>query len=169
MGVGWIDDIYNNTGSSWYLSSADSSHNGSLTGGGDTFTLDDRNYHEPKGNTHYHASWCGLPWYYQGLHYKAFSSDRLNSVQFFASEVDGNNWIYYTDGRHGNTLARQQIPKIDFHCRLRFEDDGPYIDVVNDDGSTQDVIAFVYTEVKAWTQIMATVLAGLLRTSALPH
>jgi hypothetical protein len=167
MGVGWIDNIYNNTGSDWFLRSVDSSHNGAIQpDGGSQFTLDDGNFHTLSSNRHFHANWCGIPWYYQGSHFKAFSMNQADSVQFYTSQVDGNNWIYYLDGHTGHILARQQAPKVDFHCNLRFEDSGPAIDIVNDDGSTQEVLAQLYTELKAWATIAASVLGSVLKAKS---
>ncbi|WP_285568400.1 hypothetical protein [Actinoallomurus iriomotensis] len=134
------------------------------------FTLDDGQYHVLKPYTHYHASWCGIPWYYQGIHFKSMSLDRQNNVQFYTSQVDSANWIYYVDGRTGKILARQGAPKnVDFHCNLRFENDGNYIDIVNDDGSTQDVLAYAYSELKSWVQIAMSGLGALLKSNSGPH
>lgn len=93
-------------------------------------------------NRHFHASWCGITWYYQGSHFKAFSVNQ------------SANWAYYLDGPTGHILARQQAPK-DFHCNLRFEDSGPVIDIVNDDGGTREVLNQIYTELKAWAGVGA--------------
>lgn len=165
MGVGWIDNIYNNTGTQWFLKSVDDRNNGAIQpDGGAQFTLDDKRFHTLSANHHFHASWCGIPWYYQGSHFKAFSVNQSANVQFYTSQVDGNNWIYYLDGPTGHILARQQAPKIDFHCNLRFEDSGPVIDIVNDDGSTQEVLNQIYTELKAWATIGASVLGGVLKS-----
>jgi hypothetical protein len=164
MGVGWIDNIYNNTGSQWFLKSVDSSHNGAIQpDSGASFTLDDGNFH---GFTpqHFHANWCGIPWYYQGSHFKAFSTNRMDNVQFYTSYVDSKNWIYYLDGLNGHILARQEAPKVDFHCNLRFEDSGPVLDIVNDDGSTQEVLTQLYTELKAWTAIAMSALGTVLKS-----
>ena len=167
MGVGWIDNIYNNTDSNWYLRSVDSSHNGAIQpDGAAQFTLDDGRFHALSPHRHFHASWCGIPWYYQGIHYKAFSVDRVANVQFYTSQVEGNNWIYYLDGVTGRVLARQQAPKVDFHCNLRFEDSGPALDIVNDDGSTQEVLAQIYTELKSWATIAASVLGTILKSKS---
>ena len=92
--------------------------------------------------------------------------NQTDNVQFYTSQVDGNNWIYYLDGLTGHILARQQAPKVDFHCNLRFEDSGPAIDIVNDDGSTQEVLAQLYTELKAWATIAASVLGGMLKSKS---
>src|ERR1700712_3822979 len=167
MGVGWIDNIYNNTGSTWFLKSVDSGHNGAIQpDSGPQFTLDDGNFHGLTGNKHFHADWCGIPWYYQGKHFKAFSLDQSKNVQFYTSQVAGKNWIYFLDGVSGNILARKEAPKVDFHCNLRFEGAGPEIDIVNDDGSTQEVLNQIYTEAKSWATIAASVLGTLLKTKA---
>ncbi|MDQ1745405.1 MAG: hypothetical protein QOE23_3744 [Pseudonocardiales bacterium] len=170
MAVGWIDNIYNNTGTTWFLKSVDSSHNGAIKpDGGTEFTLDDGAFHDLSPNRHFHANWCGIPWYWQGSHFKAFSTDRNHNVQFYTSQVDGKNWIYFLDGITGNILARQEAPKsVDYHCNLRFEDSGPAIDIVNDDGATQDVLNQIYTEAKAWATIAASVLSTLLKAKAGP-
>jgi hypothetical protein len=166
MGVGWIDNIYNNTGSTWFLKSVDSSHNGAIKGGGESFTLDDGRYHGLNAHNQFHADWCGIPWYWEGSHYKAMSADQQQNVQFYTSQVGGTNWIYFLDGMTGDIVGRQQAPKVDFHCNMRFEDSGNYIDIINDDGTTQDVIAFVYNELKQWAQIAAGVFAALLKVKA---
>ncbi|SFH69215.1 hypothetical protein SAMN05421678_1294 [Actinopolymorpha cephalotaxi] len=166
MGVGWIDDIYNNTDARWYLRSVDSSHNGSLAGGGTSFVLDGGAYHSLAPRTHYHADWCGIPWYYNGQHFKAMSSDMRQNVQFFTSQVDGKNWVYYTNGVTGATIARQEAPKVDFHCRLRFEADGNYLDIINDDSSTQEAVTYIYTELKTWAQMAMSALGGILKKNS---
>lgn len=163
MGVGWIDNIYNNTDSQWYLRSVDSSHNGVLTGDGGSFPLDDLNYHALTPKSKFHAQWCGIPWYYQGSHYKAMSLDKQKNVQFYTSQSDGTNWIYFLDGLTGNPVARQKAPKSDFHCNLRFEDDGNYIDIVNDDGSTVEAVTFVYNESKFWADEAIKLVAALIK------
>jgi hypothetical protein len=167
MGVGWIDNIWNNTDSQWFLRSVDSSHNGAIQPDvGAQFVLDDGHFHAFNPRMHFHASWCGIPWYYQGSHFKAFSVNQSDNVQFYTSYVDGKNWIYYLDGLTGHILARTEAPQIDFHCNLRFEDSGPVIDIVNDDGSTQAVLNQLYTELKSWATIAASALGSLLKSKS---
>lgn len=133
MGVGWIDDIYVNTDHDWYISSVDDRNNGKLTHNQETIELDGGQVHAIKGDTHYHAEWCGIPWYYQGKHYKTFSKDNVKTVQYYTTEVEGGNYILYIDKDSGREIARQSVPDDgDYHCKLRFEADGIYIDVVND-------------------------------------
>lgn len=154
MGVGWIDNVYNNTDKQWYLKSLDDSHNGAISRDGrQLFTLDDHAYHGLSAHTQFHADWCGIPWYYQGRHYKAMSSDQQRNVQFYTSDVEGKNWIYYLDGLTGNIIGRQQAPRVDFRCNLRFETTGNFIDIVNDSGNVQETVAFLYNEFKQWVQI----------------
>lgn len=38
------------------------------------------------------------------------------------------------------------------------------IDIVNDDGSTREVLNQIYTELKAWATIGASVLGGVLKS-----
>jgi hypothetical protein len=164
MGVGWIDSIYNNTDQPWWFASADSSHNGRLVRLSDhwSFTLDDRQYHQIDPRTQYWAQWCGIPWFYQALHYKSLSINQDNNVRMYTSQTAGVNYIVYEDGKTGRVVGRQEVPKnVDFHCRLRIEDDGNFIDVLNDDGTTREATVEVYNEAKEWVKVVISIL-GLL-------
>ena len=175
MGVGWIDNIYNNTSSNWYLRSVDSRHNGELSepSGGlfpRKFTLDDGRFKLLKPRTRYSASWCGIPWYYQGRHFKVFSQNNQESggVKFYTSELENQNWIMYEEMRTGRQLARQAAPKgSDFHCNFRIENDGVFIDIVNNNAfSGENALFMIYTEAKEWTKVLLPIIASLIKGSA---
>jgi hypothetical protein len=108
MGVGWIDNIYNNTDKEWCLKSVDDRHNGAIfRDGRRLFELDDRKYHSLSPHTQFHAEWCGIPWYYQGKHYKAMSADQQSNVQFYTSEMDKKNNIIFLNGQTGEIIGRK--------------------------------------------------------------
>ena len=168
MGVGWIDRIYNNTDLQWLFQSIDDRHNGaiknSLTGA--QFTLDDRQFHALNPRTRFTAEWCGIPWYYNGQHFKTMSTDGSRTAEFFTSDVEGKNWIYFKDGQTGRDIGRQQAPRVDFHCWLRFENDGNYIDILNDAGLVQETIAYVLNEARQWVTALAPILAAMVKAKA---
>ncbi len=168
MGVGWIDDIFNNSSSTWRLKSVDDSHNGVLQGGGESISLDDGALHDLKPATHYAAEWCGIPWFYQGKHYKAFSHDGQNSVSFYTSEIGGQNWIIYQDAKTGRQVARQSAPfGSDFHCLMRFEENGVWIDIVNNNAfSGENALYQVFDEAKQWVQVLGPIIAAALKSGA---
>ncbi len=156
MGIGWIDRVYNNSGTSWYLKSVDDRHNGKLKGAGTSFKLDDAKFHVLKPRTSYTADWCGIPWYYNGKHYKAISKGENSGVLFYTSENEGSNWIVYEELNKGRRLARQKAPKrSDFHCNLRFEDTGFFIDIVNNNAfSGENALYQIYSETKGWVKVL---------------
>jgi len=164
MGVGWIDRIYNNTDQAWSLKSIDSSHNGAISGGGGNFALDDGQMHSLVPRTFYRADWCGIPWYYQGKHYKAFTdSNGQKSIAFYQSQVGGTNWIIFEEEDTGRQIGRTQVDKsVDYHCVMRFEPTGVFLDVVNDDGSTRDVQHQIWDVTKGWVDAFMTELAKKL-------
>ena len=165
MGVGWIDNIYNNSRSTWYLRSVDARHNGALSGGGQDFALDDGEFHPLAPGTHYKADWCAIPWYHKGDHFKAVSRDRREGVLFYTSEVDGGNWIVYEELHTGRQVARQAVPKgSDFHCTMRFEPGGVFMDVVNNNAfSGENALYQVLSEAKEWVQVLAPVLGEAIK------
>ena len=167
MGVGWIDRIYNNTGIEWQLQSEDDRNNGLVkkVGGGGQFDLHDKKWHVLSPNTRYTAEWCGIPWYYNGIHQKNMSTDQQNVAEFFTSWRDGANWIYYRDVQTGREIGRQQAPRDDFHCYMRFENDGNYIDILNDAGNVTETLTQIYDEVKGWVQIIVPVLAAAIQAA----
>ncbi len=169
MGVGWIDNIYNNTSSSWYLRSVDSRNNGKLESSGiASFTLDDGKFKILRANRHYRASWCGIPWYYNGRHFKTFSQQQSGGVNFYTSELENQNWIRYEQVGTGREIARQAAPKgSDFHCTMRFENDGPYIDIVNNNAfSGENALYMIYNESKEWVKVLAPHFAKALSSAA---
>jgi hypothetical protein len=133
MTVGYINDIFNNTSRQCWIRSVDSQHNGHLTASnGESFKLDDGNFHGLSAKTHYSAAWCGIPWDANGSHYKVFSYDGNHHLAFSAKEFDGYNYILYKVG--GQMVARQAAPDhamAEFHCRMMIEDNSFQIAVVN--------------------------------------
>ena len=165
MGVGWIDKVFNNTGSNWYLKSVDSQNNGALSGGGGNFTLDDGNFHQLNSRTPYSTNWCGIPWYASGKHFKVFSKSKTGGVAFYTSEIEGKNWIVYEDVNTGRQIARQSAPKgSDFHCNMRFEENGVFIDIINNNEfSGENAAYYIYNESKEWVEVglkVAEMLVG---------
>src|ERR1700730_7889838 len=148
MTVGWIDHIYNNTDQSIQMQSIDDRNNGLVRWSGPQFDLQDQLYHDFPQQTSFRADWCGIRWYYRGLHYKAIKAPGANNeVRAFQSFADGSNWIMFQNANTGALVGRQQVSKtVDYRCTLRYEPDpnnpagGPLIffDVINDDGSTQE-------------------------------
>lgn len=168
MSVGWIDNIYNNGRSTWYLKSVDDHNNGALAAGKDKFTLDDHKYHALSAGTHYNANWCGIPWYFEGKHYKVISQDKKTGVLFYTSEIKGRNWIVYEQLNTGRQIARQAVPtRSDFHCNMRFEADGVFIDVVNNNRfSGENAALQVMGEAKEWVKALAPIFAAAIQANA---
>jgi len=136
-GVGWIDNIYNNTPNTWYVKSIDDRHNGNISGNGTSQELDGGSWATIKSG-HYSADWFGIPWYYQGKHYKVIKLHN-KEVKFYTSEIGDKNWIIFEDTVTGHQIARQEVPYgSDFHCNLRFEKTGIIIDVVNNNKFTAE-------------------------------
>lgn len=168
MGIGWIDNVYNNVGNNWYFKSVDARHNGALTTGSGwsqkRFTLDDGRFKTLASRTRYRADWCGIPWYYAGRHYKVFSRGTSGGVRFYTSELDGKNWIMYDEERTGRQVARQAAPKgSDFHCNLRFEPGGPVIDIINNNAfSGENALFMIYNESKEWVKVLLPAVMSLL-------
>jgi hypothetical protein len=157
MSVGWIDNIYNNTAAAWYLKSVDDVHNGALSSSSGNFTLDDKNFHEIKANTHYHADWCGIPWYFNGIHYKVISKDTISGALFYTSLIGDKNCIVYEELNTGRQVILQAAPKdSDFHCNLRIEENGIFIDVVNNNAfSGENAIFLIVGKSEEWLKIVA--------------
>src|SRR5438105_2494098 len=104
MGIGWIDNIWNDLDTDIQFRSVDDRNNGALGGAnGNHFTLDDRGYHPLKAHMYYHASWCGIPWYYNGEHTKRLATNPgVSEVQFYTSQMEGANWIVFEDAVTGD-------------------------------------------------------------------
>ncbi|MFZ0547596.1 MAG: hypothetical protein WAM60_19270 [Candidatus Promineifilaceae bacterium] len=168
MGVGWIDNIFVNTDSSWFLKSIDTEHNGALSGGGSSFKLDDGNYHQLNANTRYSADWCGIPWYGSGKRFKVFSKNQVDGVVFYTSENWGKNWIKYEGVNTGRPIARQSAPKgSDFHCNMRFENDGVFIDIVNNNAfSGENAVYSIYNQAKQWVEALGPIIAAAISAGA---
>lgn len=168
MGVAWIDNIYNNSDTMYYLKSVDDRNNGALSGGGTGFTLDDKSFHPLKPKTHYKADWCGIPWYFQGDHYKALSVNQKSGVHFYTSEIGNKNWIMFENPDNGHQLARQAAPMgSDFHCTLRIENDGIHFDIVNNNSfSGENAVYQVLSETKEWLQVAAPIIADAVKAVA---
>lgn len=132
FGIGWIHNVYNNTRYPVKIKSVDARHNGCMSSEGKSFDLHDGEYHTLAPNSHYECSWFGIPWYCEGRHFKAYeSSTSSGAVSFYTSEIDGENWIVFEDDK-GRTIQRQKAPKAsDYYCTMRFEYDGAFIDILN--------------------------------------
>jgi len=168
MGVGWIDRIYNNTDQTLWWRSQDSSHNGAVVAPNTNtrYNMDDGQWHEISPRTSYQADWCGIPWYWNGQHFKAISTGLPNNLQIVTSFMeDGQNYIRFDDGTTGRPVGRQGAPKIDFHVWLRFEPDGWYWDIKNTDGSTVELATFIYDQVKFWVPVALNVLASTAKAA----
>jgi hypothetical protein len=168
MAVGWIDKVFNNTGTTWFLKSVDDQHNGVLKSDNASFQLDDAQFHEIKPETQYGADWCGIPWYFQGKHYKALSKDQKTGIVFFTSEIGAENWIIYNEIVTGRSVARQSAPKgSDFHCNLRFEDEGIFLDIVNNNAfSGENAVYQVYSETKEWVKVLLPAISAAIKAAA---
>lgn len=164
MGIGWIDNIYNNSSSRWHLKSKQDGHNGAIQGSASNFILDDGQFHAIESRQAYRADWCGIPWYYQGKHYKVISRNQKRGVLFYTSEIGPDNWIMYEELGTGRVLAKQKAPKgSDFHCNLRFEEEGAYIDIVNNNAfSGENAVFLIYNEYRQWVQTIAPVVGELI-------
>jgi hypothetical protein len=166
MGIGWVDRIYNNTSRQWYLQSVDDRHKGLLKeqGTNKEFNLDGGAWIVLRPNTRYNAEWCGIPWFFNGKHYKAFSTDKRSVVEFFTTEIGDKNWIYYTDEK-GREIGRQEAPKSDFHCYLRFENDGNFTDILNH-GVPIETLTQIYNEFKEWVKVAISILGATVKSKS---
>jgi hypothetical protein len=168
MAVGWIDNLYNNTARPWYLRSVDDRHNGVLVSAGGRLVLDDGRFHEVAAHTHYAADWCGIPWYFQGKHFKVLSRSGQGGARFFTSEVGAENWLVFEDSGTGRGIGRQSVPKgSDFHCNLRIEDNGVFFDVVNNHAfSAENAVSQIYSEAKEWVGMAMPAIAAAISAAA---
>jgi hypothetical protein len=168
MAIGWIDNVFNNTNTPWFLKSVDDRNNGALKSDSASFQLDDTLFHEIKPKTQYGADWCGIPWYFQGKHYKALSKDQQSGIIFFTSEIGNENWIVYNEIGTGRSVARQSAPKgSDFHCSLRFEDEGIFLDIVNNNAfSGENAVYQVYSEAKEWVTVLLPAISEAIKAAA---
>jgi hypothetical protein len=167
--VGWIDRIYNNTNRDWYIKSVDDRFNGKLKrdGGGEEIELDGGQWHRLRSNTLYNCEWCGIPWYYNGQHYKRLSADRQHFVEVFTSSIDRKNWMYYASER-GREVARQQAPgDAPFHTWLRIEDDGCALYIVNDAGEIVDTLKQIAKQVGEWVEATVKEFANKILKAAI--
>ena len=111
MGVGWIDQIYNNSAQTWYIVPVDDINNGLLWYAETNTTMDlqDGGPHPLNPRATYFAQWCGIPWY-NGLHCKQLQrnvSPQGGFATFFALADDNANYIHWENGITGVTLVRQ--------------------------------------------------------------
>jgi hypothetical protein len=163
MSVGWINDIYNNTIHRWLIKSIDKEHNGKLEGDrSGSITLDDGLWAGLDSNMHYSATWCGIPWYDGGKHYKAIALEHVRSeIIFYQSQIGEINWVIFEEGGTGRSVGRMQVSKsADYNCVLRIETTGIFLDVVNAYGGTQDVQLWDAT--KGWVDATMPELAKRL-------
>ncbi len=135
MAVGWIDTIYVSTNHNMYMSSHDSSNNGVLNGGlGSPIELDNFLKVIAK-DSQYHADWCGIPWYHNGIHFKIISKDDSpdSGVKFYQSEINHKNWVVWEEAKTGKEIARQTVPSaFDYHCKLTIADNSILLEIIND-------------------------------------
>ena len=168
MGVGWIDKIYNNSGQDCHIRSVDSSHNGVIRDEHSSRNLDGGPWHLLSPGQQYRADWCGIPWYWQGQHFKSltFDVDGTARTNFFASQIEDKNWIVYYDETTGEPIGRLQVPKVDFRVWLRLYPDKIVFDVVNDSGPTWEALADLYDAAKFWVPIALDALGAVLKKTA---
>lgn len=156
MSIGWIDRVYNNSSKTWYLKSVDDNHNGTLENSGSKVELGVGLFQAVKPHTMYQADWCGIPWYYQGKHYKVIAENDQgnNAIQFYSTELEDKNWVVFEEAATGKKRLRQEVPKgSDFHCYLIFEEEGFRVDVVNNNAfSGENMLLEVYSETKKWVK-----------------
>jgi hypothetical protein len=163
MGVGWIDNIYNNTGGMIEIKSVDARNNGNVIGPVGGGELDGGAFRKLHPRTHYSADWFAIPWYFQGKHYKAFKSATCPEVRFYASQIGTQNFIIFEDPKTGKNIARQSVPyQQDFHCTMRFDLDGVYIQVVNNHSFTAETAVFEVMKEGKWVADTAVAVAGIV-------
>lgn len=184
MGIGWIDTIYNNSSSDWTLQSYDDRNNGLITpvtgGAGSDFNLDGTAKCTLKAKTQYRASWCGIPWYFEGRHYKVLKAKDDQGVRFYTTEVDDRNWIMFQYINTGQVIGKQMVPKgEDFRCELTLLDSVPdrstgevmpgrvqpgnhmafSLTVVNQTKySGEKLLRFVYDETGKWVETASQII-----------
>jgi hypothetical protein len=54
----------------------------------------------------------------------------------------------------------------DFHCNLRFTNEGNFIEIVNAQGSTMETLTFIYNELKVWVPIVGSLFGATLKGKA---
>ena len=163
MPIGWIDVVANNTDRECQLKSVDDFHNGRLVNGSESLELDGGAYRLLRANTVYNAQWCGIPWYYSGLHYKSFKNLEGKDIFFYQSQVDGTNSIMFEYGSTRRHIARIAVSKAaNFHCYMRYEEDGVFFDINNDDGTTVEALQYFENQLVKWVPIALKALGILL-------
>ena len=119
MGVGFIENIWNNSEKTWYIKSVDKRNNGKIGG---KIELDGGEWHEiPKG--HQECDYLGVPWVSEDGHYKALSCDpkKEKGVRLYQKYEDGKNYIVYSDLKSPyQEVARQEVPETGYQADLRF-------------------------------------------------
>lgn len=87
---------------------------------------------------------------------------------FYASEIGPDNWIVYEELNTGRQIARQSVPKgSDFHCNLRFEEPGIFIDVVNNHAfSGENAADQIMSETKDWVKVIAPIIGAAIKEAA---
>lgn len=182
MSVGWIEDIYNHTEHTLAFKSVDKEHNGNLHGdGGDNRNLDGGFWFDLRSGEHYRADWCGIPWDDSASHYKAIAawhSLMWTYLVFSQLEMDGSTWVLFeviagaelTNGGARRKVGRTQVSRSgNYHCALRLEPTGIFLDVLNGDGSNADVRHQTLDGLKGWLNVSESELAKQLSEALGPN
>lgn len=174
MAVGWITHFYINASTPLLMKCVDSSHLGEITpisGGGEHFKFDDQNWHTMNSGTSWSCSWCGIPWFSNAPplgHYReiATAPGVPSTVMFYQSEMENNNYIVLQNVQTGRPIARIGVPKDDYNVNFRWEDDGPYIDVVNDASSTTELLTDIDNQAQKWVSAAGGTVAAAIKAAA---
>ncbi len=167
MGLGLIDTVYNNSDKIVKIRSKDDNNNGvvvNANNASDSFNLDDGQFHELQPHTKYCTERFGIPWYTGGKWYKTYSADY--TINFFHSQLGEYDYIMFVNEANGKVLMRQCVPTQcdEFHCIMRFENDGVWIDVVHSNTAMHvDLVREVLSESGEWEKIGASVAMNAVR------
>ncbi len=167
MNSGWIGTVYNNSDKIVNIRCKNDSDNGVMvdeSNPSDNFNLADGQFHELKPHTKYSTEWFRIPWFYNGKHYKTYSADY--TINFFQCQFGRFDYIMFVNDANGKVLMRQRVPSEcdDYHCIMRFENDGVCIDIVHCNSAVdQDLVREVLDESGEWVKASAPVTMNAVR------
>lgn len=170
MGVGYVEEVWNNGPGDIYVRSVDTIHNGDWTVDGTFVNLDGGDWHKmPKGN--FNMRYFGIPWYDNGKKYKEFKADPDSDegVRIYQTEQEGEtNVIMWVNIKTGRTIAKQSVPASGgYKMKMCVDADGGggfYLEVVNSQWSTYktiDAIGNTIAKVADFVIMIAEAIVGL--------
>jgi hypothetical protein len=118
--------------------------------------------------TSWSCSWCGIPWFSSAPplgHYREIAdhTGTPSTVMFYQSEMENENYIVFQNVQNGRPVACLQVPKDDYNVSFRWENDGPYGDLVNDASSTTELIGDIADQTRQWIQAAGGTVAAAVK------